>query len=383
MSDFEDKRERPPWIAPDPMIVVPSLEPASVQVLNEIAEFKGQFARLAELSPDSLKELKRVATIESIGASTRIEGAELSDHEVEQVLEGISLNPFRSRDESEVRGYGELLTTIFDSYDQIELTENHLKQLHQILLRHSEKDTRHRGEYKTVGNDVGEVYSDGRPTRILFRTAPPFNTRIWMPRLLEETRAALDDARTPKLVVVANFVLWFLAIHPFKDGNGRLSRAVTTLLMLKLGYAYVPYASMEKVIEDNKADYYRYLRAAQLRAPEQPGDYRDWLDFFLGAVRAQQQNLEARMSAIRSASRLPPLDQKIFGLLEIHGALSSSQLSQRLDTPGRTVRYHLKRMVQQGLINDAGGERKNRVYVLESRAVQGRATAGAEDGLQI
>ena len=110
-------------------------------------------------------------------------------------------------------------------------------------MAHSEKDSRHRGDYKSVGNDVAEVYDDGRPPRILFRMVSPANTRFWMPRLLDETRAALDDPENPKLVVIADFVMWFLAIHPFQDGNGRLSRAITTLLMLKHGYGYVPYAT--------------------------------------------------------------------------------------------------------------------------------------------
>jgi Fic family protein len=366
---FEDKQERLPWQAPEPMIIVPGLQPRIVQRLHEIGEFNGRFARLVELSPDSLQQLKRVATIESAGSSTRIEGAMLSDAEVEKVLDGISVNPFRSRDEAEVKGYGELLTKIFDAHDQIQLTENWIKQLHQILLAHSEKDSRHRGDYKSVGNDVAEVYDDGRPPRILFRTASPANTRFWMPRLLEETRAALADPENPKLVVIADFVMWFLAIHPFQDGNGRLSRAITTLLMLKHGYGYVPYASMEKVIEDNKANYYRSLRASQLKGPSDPSEYREWLDFFTGAVLAQQQNLQARLDVMRQASQLPEIQKKIFGLLEVHGVLSTPDIARRLQVPERTVRYHLRQMSEGRVVEQEGTARKTRRYRLPLRQV--------------
>lgn len=371
---FEDKDERPPWQAPEPMILVPRLQPRIVQRLHEIGEFNGRFARLVELSPDSLQQLKRVATIESAGSSTRIEGAMLSDAEVEKVLDGMSVSPFRSRDEAEVRGYGELLTRIFDAHDQVQLTENWIKQLHQILLAHSEKDSRHRGDYKSVGNDVAEVYHDGRPPRILFRTASPTNTRFWMPRLLEETRTALADPENPKLVVIADFVMWFLAIHPFQDGNGRLSRAITTLLMLKHGYGYVPYASMEKVIEDNKAAYYRTLRASQLKAPIDPSDYLEWLEFFMGAVLAQQQNLQARLDVMRQASQLPEIQKKIFGLLEVHGVLSTPDIARRLQVPERTVRYHLRQMTEGRVIDQEGTARKTRRYRLPLRQVGERQT---------
>ena len=371
MSDeaFVDKQEMVAWQAPDPMIVVPRLEPRIVQRLHEVGEFNGRFARLLELSPDSLQQLKRVATIESAGSSTRIEGAMLSDIEVEKVLDGLSVNPFRSRDEAEVKGYGELLTTIFDANDQIQLTENWIKQLHQILLTHSEKDSRHRGDYKSAGNDLAEVYDDGRPPRILFRTASPVNTRFWMPRLLDETEAALANPENPRLVVIADFVMWFLAIHPFQDGNGRLSRAITTLLMLKHGYRYVLYGSMEKVIEGNKPSYYRSLRASQLRAPLDPSNYGEWLDFFVGAVLAQQQNLQARLDVMRQASQLPELQKKIFGLLEVHGVLSTPDIARRLEVPERTIRYHLRQMTDDKVIEQEGTARKTRRYRLPFQQV--------------
>jgi Fic family protein len=187
--------------------------------------------------------------------------------------------------------------------------------------------------------------------------------------LLEETRAALADPENPKLVVIADFVMWFLAIHPFQDGNGRLSRAITTLLMLKHGYGFVPYASMEKVIDDNKAAYYRSLRASQLKAPSDPSDYLEWLDFFVGAVLAQQQNLQARLDVVRLASQLPELQKKIFGLLEVHGVVSTPDIARQLQVPERTVRYHLRQMTEAGVVEHEGTARKTRRYRLPFRQV--------------
>jgi Fic family protein len=163
--------------------------------------------------------------------------------------------------------------------------------------------------------------------------------------------------------------MWFLAIHPFQDGNGRLSRAITTLLMLKHGYGYVPYASMEKVIEDNKAAYYRTLRASQLKAPINPSDYVEWLEFFMGAVLAQQQNLQARLDVMRQASQLPEVQKKIFGLLEVHGVLSTPEMARRLQVPERTVRYHLRQMTEGRVVEQEGTARKTRRYRLPLRMV--------------
>lgn len=191
-----DMVEPSPWSAPDPMIAVPELRGPSVSRLTRLAEFKGRFAKLAEIGPEELRQLRRVATIESVGSSTRIEGAQVNDDEVADILGGMSIDSFRARDEGEVRGYGEVLNQIFESYDDLELTENHIRQLHSILLKHSQKDERHRGNYKNLPNHVEARLPDGS-SRVVFRTASPFDTIQWMARLLGETRSALENAQVP------------------------------------------------------------------------------------------------------------------------------------------------------------------------------------------
>ena len=229
-------------------------------LLSEIDEFKGAWRALGTLAPDRLKALRRIATIESIGSSTRIEGNKLSDREVEHLLGKLEIKKFETRDEQEVAGYAEAMETIFQAWQDIPITENHIKQLHRDLLHYSEKDERHRGEYKTLRNDVGAFDADGKMIGIVFETATPFDTPRRMTELVTWLRDARELKRIHPLLMIAVFVVVFLEIHPFQDGNGRLSRVLTTLLLLQAGYAYVPYSSLESVIENSKEGYYLALR---------------------------------------------------------------------------------------------------------------------------
>ncbi len=208
------------------------------EILNLIAgidEFKGAWRALGRLAPDRLSALRRVATIESIGSSTRIEGASLSDREVARLLSNLKVKSFATRDEQEVAGYAELMDVVFHSWPDIPVTENHIEQLHQMLLRHSDKDERHRGAYKTSINSVVAFDADGRQLGIVFETASPFDTPRLMAELVDWSVQELRGGWLHPLLVIAIFTVVFLAIHPFQDGNGRLSRILTTLLLLRSG----------------------------------------------------------------------------------------------------------------------------------------------------
>ena len=196
----------------------------------EIDEFKGRWAALGNLAPERLSALRRIATIESVGSSTRIEGVKFTDDEVEKLLSGIDIKSFRSRDEQEVVGYAELMELVFESFAEITLTENHIRQFHGVLLKYSEKDARHRGEYKKFPNSVEAFDEEGRSVGVVFEAATPFDTPRLMRELVDWTRDALDAGEHHPLLAIGVFVVRFLAIHPFQDGNGRLSRALTTLL---------------------------------------------------------------------------------------------------------------------------------------------------------
>lgn len=329
-------------------------------MLGEIDEFKGHWRRVKELNADKLGELRRITTIESAASSTRIEGAALSDAEVAQVLQGLKIDSFRSRDEAEVRGYADLLEMIYQSFDVITLTENHIKQLHSVLLQHAEKDERHRGHYKTVDNHVEATHSDGRK-EILFHTESPFATPMRMSELVTATNNAFASADVHPLVVVARFIVDFLAVHPFEDGNGRLSRGLTTLLMLQCGYEYVPYSSLERVVEENKTRYYASLRTSQLAMRDHPAEFGAWLIFFLQALRTQKRQLEAKVDVERSMLQLSDVQQKVFDAVTLSGRITAPELVSKLRIPDRTVRYHLQSLARQGLL-DAHGQRRGRFY---------------------
>ena len=159
-----------------------TITPEILKLISEIDEFKGAWTAIGRISPERLTALRHVATIESIGSSTRIEGAKLSNTEVERLLAGLDVKELASRDEEEVAGYAEVMETSFAHWEDIALTGNHIKQLHRDLLQYSSKDERHPGEYKTQNNHVEAFGPDGETLGIVFETAPPFDT----PRLMEE-----------------------------------------------------------------------------------------------------------------------------------------------------------------------------------------------------
>ncbi len=152
------------------------ISPEILRLIARIDEFKGAWRALGTLAPDRLSALRRIATIESIGSSTRIEGSKLSDRDVERLLSNLSIQSFDSRDEQEVAGYAELMDLVFSAWQDIPFNENHIKQLHQVLLKHSNKDSRHRGAYKTSSNSVAAFDLSGVQIGIVFETATPFDT---------------------------------------------------------------------------------------------------------------------------------------------------------------------------------------------------------------
>lgn len=355
------------WTAPEPMLVPVGDGSRFIAPIGRIDHFRGRWQKLSSQVPERLDELRTVATIESVASSTRIEGVSLTNEEVGKILGGMEISSFRARDEQEVRGYGDLLELIFEQHAELAITENSLKGFHQILLGHSEKDRPHRGEYKSTPNHV-ERHGGGR-TEIVLRTAGPAETRWWMARLVDELNAGWVGPEWHRLVLIADFVLWFLAIHPFQDGNGRLARALTTLLLLKAGYDYVPYASLERVIEENRVRYYVSLQGSQAAVRENPSAYAEWLEFFLGALEAQQHHLEGRVVELERQQGLSPPARRLLDLVTSRGPLTSSAMSTGLGIADRTVRYHLKHLTESGLLV-ASAPTAGRLYSLPTEKVR-------------
>lgn len=329
-----------------------------LSLIAEIDEFKGAWRAIGRIAPERLTSLRRVATIESIGSSTRIEGARLTDREVEKLLAGVEVRSFDSRDEQEVAGYAAVMETLFTSWDAIDLTENHIKQLHRDLLQYSDKDQRHRGAYKTLPNHVEAVDPEGQHLGVVFRTASPFDTPRLMSELVEWTRTALRTGELHPLLVIAVFVVVFLEIHPFQDGNGRLSRVLTTLLLLRAGYRYVPYASLESVIEQNKDGYYLALRQTQETIRTDHPDWQPWLGYFLHALKRQKDALERKVERERLIlGDLPELSVQILELAREHGRVTVSGAANATGTSRNTVKDHIRALAANGHLQRHGAGR--------------------------
>lgn len=272
----------------------------SSEILTKIAkidELKGQWRAGASLNPYLLGRLKRSVLITSTGASTRVEGAKLSDEDIEKLMQGIAIQRFADRDKQEVKGYYELLQNIFEAWNSIPFNENSIKHLHQELLKYADKDKHHRGRYKSRENKVEMVDGKGRRIGVVFDTTPAYLTPKQMQELVEWTQYALKQKKYHPLLIIGNFVVEFLNIHPFEDGNGRLSRILTNLLLLKGGYLYMPYVSHEKLIENQKPAYYMTLRKSQKTFKTKNDNIVAWINFFIDIILTQSKEAIALISS--------------------------------------------------------------------------------------
>ncbi len=327
-------------------------------LLSELDEFKGAWRALSTIAPERLNALRHIATVESIGSSTRIEGSKLTDREVEQLLGSLEIRRFGTRDEQEVAGYADVMETVFRSWSHIPLTENYFKQLHRDLLQYSEKDERHRGNYKTSRNDVGAFDAAGKMIGIVFETATPFDT----PRRMAELVAWLNEAREVRhlhpLLTVAVFVVVFLEIHPFQDGNGRLSRVLTTLLLLQAGYSYAPYSSLESVIEHSKEAYYLGLRQTQSTIRTDTPNWQPWLLFFMRALQQQKRRLAVKVEREKSAlATLPELAVKILDYVRDQGRVTTRDMVREFGASPNTLKATFTSLVDKGFLLRHGGGR--------------------------
>ena len=334
------------------------ITPEILGLIARIDEFKGAWRALGALAPDRLSALRRVATIESVGSSTRIEGSKLSDREVERLLSNLRIRTFSTRDEQEVAGYAEVMERVSSSWQDITLTENHIKQLNRDLLVYSEKDAWHRGNYKTSSNSVVAFDENGGQVGVVFETATPFDT----PRLMTELVTWMEEERGSErlhpLLLIGLWVVVFLEIHPFQDGNGRLSRVLTTLLLLQAGYVYVPYSSLESVIEQNKEAYYLALRQTQGTIRSDAPSWQPWLLFFLRSLADQVRRLNIKVERERLVlAPLPELSLQIVEFAREHGRVTMGDVIRLTGASRNTLKQHFRVLVEQGHIKRHGSGR--------------------------
>ncbi|MDI6403073.1 Fic family protein [Balneolaceae bacterium ANBcel3] len=320
-----------------------------IELLSRIDRFDASWASIEKKEGQSLKQLKSISTVRSVGASTRIEGSKLSDEQVETLLKQIDISKLADRDSQEVVGYYETMDFISESFDDLQINESNLKYLHQLLLKYSTKDAWHRGDYKTQTNAVEARLPDGS-TQIIFQTTPPGVATI--SAMTELIKWYTDDKQTHPLVKCALFVYDFLSIHPFQDGNGRLSRLLTTLLLLKSNYKWIEYVSFENEVEHRKTEYYRVLRSCQVNRPGE--DVTTWIEFFFDALGNIQDLLTDKLHMQGALASLSPREKSIITFIENRPGCKSGEISNQLNIPNPTVKRILAELVKQNLIQKHG-----------------------------
>jgi Fic family protein len=334
------------------------ITPEILRLVADIDEFKGAWRAFGTLAPDRLSALLRVATIESIGSSTRIEGSKLSDREVERLLSNLQIQKFSTRDEQEVAGYAKVMELVFSSWQDIALTENHIKQLHRDLLIHSEKDAWHRGSYKTSTNSVVAFDESGKQLGVVFETATPSDTLRLMTELVTWFNEERGSRRVHPLLLIGIWAVVFLEIHPFQDGNGRLSRVLTTLQLLQSGYAYVPYSSLESVVEQSKEAYYLALRQTQGTIRTEATNWQPWLLFFLRALAEQVRRLSRKIEREKLVlATLPELSLQIVEFAREHGRVTMGDAMRLTGGSRNTLKQHFRALVERGHLDQQGGGR--------------------------
>ncbi len=338
--------------------------PLTQDILAKIAkidQFKGLWQGSLRLSPQILGRLKAWVIITSTGASTRIEGAKMTDEEIARFLRGLKAKRPKSRDEQEVAGYADLIGRIFDSWKTMKITEGWILQFHSILLQFSEKDRTHKGKYKSTPNTVVMMNSNNEQV-VLFEPTPPHLVQPEMQAAIEWANEQLEKGKIHPLLVIANFIFEFLAIHPFSDGNGRISRALTNLLLLKVGYSYIPYISLDEIIEETKTDYYLALRATQKNHKTEHENIVPWTEYLLGALLEQAERARKLMESDQPEKLLSEKQMQIYRLFEGDKELSVKDVEKLLGdkTPLVTIKKTLSRLVTLKLLERIGQARSTR-----------------------
>ena len=354
----------------DKLLRLDTMTQSSVdKIMAELDNYNRSWKVQQYLSVDQLRELQHLASVQSIGSSNRIEGNKLSDEEIATLITHLQIQALQSRDEQEVVGYYNVLEVIQEQYEDLELSEFLIKGLHNEMLRYCTKDSHHRGQYKQLSNQVVATDAHGSQ-RVIFQTTDPALTPIAMEQAVAWYQEQLSAKRYHPLVCIGAFIYEFLTIHPFQDGNGRMSRLLTTMLLLQQGYEFILYASLERVIEEDKAGYYKALMTAQRyrgTAEEQIGR---WLYYLLSAIRKLSRRLrddEQMIAEEPVALYMNARQRKVLEFIRQEGELAVREIDALLpDISRNTVKYDLRKLTEAGLLR-AYGKGRGTVYNLATQ----------------
>jgi Fic family protein len=318
-----------------------------LEQLREIEKFELLWSNLQKRESTSLNQLKTLATIQSIGSSTRIEGSKLTDNQVQTLIEQIDISKIEDRDSQEVVGYFNVLDIITQSPIGLRINESTIKNLHNVLLKLSDKDLWHKGHFKKHSNAVQANFPDGS-TQIIFKTTEPgYATEDAMTNLVKwyNTKSDINP-----LIKTAAFVYEFLSIHPFQDGNGRLSRLITTLLLIQNGYKWVEYISFEHEIEKRKKKYYQALRNCQAKRPNE--DITQWIEFFLQSLLNLIQKLNKKLEITQSD--LTPKEKNVYIFICNNPETKAGKIIEGTKIPRATLKRVLLNLLNKNIIEKNG-----------------------------
>lgn len=334
-------------------------------IIAEIDAVKTGWQLTGRLQPQTIERLTHSVIVTSTGASNRIEGNRLSDSDVEALYRKLRIKKFKTRGEQEVAGYLEMLELVLESFAEIPVKESTILQLHGDMLKYSEKDACHKGQYKFGSNRVEAKDQSGNVLGVIFDPTPPHLVKKEMRELVEWYQWAAEAKQKHPLLLIANFIFEFLAIHPFQDGNGRASRLLSNLMLLQHGYSFASVVSHERLIEASKADYYLALNKTQKTWKGKKENVSEWLLFFLRIVQAQARQA-LRILEGDSIDHL--LSGKQLELWRWASGLAGAEFSRKdaieaLSLPPRTVESIIKKLLEMKKLQKAGAGRATRYRV--------------------
>lgn len=328
------------------------LTPEIVGMMTKIHEFKGEQNLFIEAHADELSELMEIAKIQSTEASNRIEGIFTSDERLKKLV--MDKTTPKNRAEQEIAGYRDVLNTIHDNYDYIQVKPGILLQLHRDLYRFMGPGTG--GYFKTTDNVIAEIDNAGN-RKVRFKPVPAWETPGAIDKLCDAFDEAIRDETIDPLIVIPMFVLDFLCIHPFNDGNGRMSRLLTLLLLYRSGYIVGKYISIEKMIESTKETYYETLQASSAGWHEEENDYIPFVTYMLGIVVASYREFSSRVKLLTTAG-LTKADRIGAIIKQTIGTITKAEIMKKCpDVSQITIQRALIELQEQGKIIKIGGGR--------------------------
>ncbi|MEI7579461.1 MAG: Fic family protein [bacterium] len=336
------------------------------QMISTIDQLNLKWQYEKHPAPEYFDKLEKTAIITSAGASNRIENIILTDDEVAVLFAGLNVKNHTTRDELEVAGYLDLLNQIFENYKNIKFSLNTILGFHSQMYKYSKYDENHRGKLKMIHNKIVAKDADGNGIAILHNPTEPYLVAIEINELLRWTNESLQSKNYHQLLVIANFVIEFLAIHPFLDGNGRMSRILTVFLLLKEGYEFAKYSSHEKIIEETKAGYYLALRKGQAKWKTQNEDIQIWLEYFLGIVEKQGLHALALARKVEINKVLSEKQNLIYKALQRNQLLSRREIVKITQINVETVKQAVNKLVKLNLIERIGEGRATRYRILNA-----------------